>query len=82
LKKELSDLGASERDLRRVFDADSGDVITAEKLTFVLEGLDKLKVRGLLMRAECHYLNFALCFAGGIIYKIRRCFETASKVRG
>jgi hypothetical protein len=49
LKKELSDLGASERDLRRVFDADSGDVITAEKLTFVLEGLDKLKVRKLLI---------------------------------
>jgi glucan-binding YG repeat protein len=43
LKKELGDLSASERDLRRMFEEDSVDVVHAEKLTFVLEAIDKLR---------------------------------------
>jgi hypothetical protein len=43
LKKELGDLSASERDLRRMFEEDSVDIVHAEKLTFILEAIDKLR---------------------------------------
>ena len=38
LKKELADLESSERDLRRLFEDETGVMIKAEKLTFILEG--------------------------------------------
>ncbi len=44
LKQELTDLESSERDLRRLFDENNPEFLMAEKLGFILEGLDKLKV--------------------------------------
>ncbi len=43
LKKELMDLSASEKDLRRLLTDDSGGMLMAEKLSYILEALDKLK---------------------------------------
>jgi hypothetical protein len=43
VKKELQDLSASCADLRRLFDEDNPNVILAEKLSFILEGIEKLK---------------------------------------
>jgi hypothetical protein len=43
LKSELNDLNAHERDMRRLFDGDSFDVIRAEIISQVLDGLEKLK---------------------------------------
>ena len=43
LKKELTDLSAAEKDLRRLFDDPNADMLLAEKLSYVLEALDKLK---------------------------------------
>lgn len=45
LKKEMGDLNASERDLRRLFDEENPNVIMAEKLSFILSGLEKLKTK-------------------------------------
>lgn len=45
LKKEMSDLNSTERDLRRLFDEENPNVIVAEKLSFVLGGLEKLKTK-------------------------------------
>lgn len=45
LKKEMTDLESSERDLRRLFDDQSATTIKAEKLAFILEGLERLKVQ-------------------------------------
>ena len=39
LKKELADLESSERDLRRLYEDETGVMIKAEKLTFILEGI-------------------------------------------
>jgi len=41
----MSDLNASERDLRRLFDEVNPNVIVAEKLSFILAGLEKLKTK-------------------------------------
>jgi hypothetical protein len=43
VKKELQDLVASSADLRRLFDEENPNIIVAEKLSFILEGLEKLK---------------------------------------
>lgn len=43
LKSELNDLNAHERDMRRLFDDDSIEVIRAEIISQVLDGLEKLK---------------------------------------
>jgi len=43
VKKELQDLTASSADLRRLFDEENPNVILAEKLSFILEGIEKLK---------------------------------------
>ncbi len=43
LKKELDDLNATERDLRRLFHEDNKNSIIAEKLSYILENLEKLK---------------------------------------
>jgi hypothetical protein len=43
LKKELTDLSAAEKDLRRLFDDPNAEMLLAEKLSYVLEALDKLK---------------------------------------
>jgi hypothetical protein len=43
IKKEIGDLNAAERDLRRLFDEENANAILAEKLSFILEGLEKLK---------------------------------------
>jgi hypothetical protein len=43
LKKELTDLSAAEKDLRRLFDDPNADMLLAEKLSYVLEALDKIK---------------------------------------
>ena len=40
---ELADLNASERDLRRLFHEENENSILAEKLSYILEGLEKLK---------------------------------------
>ncbi len=47
LKKELGEANATERDLRRLFEEEpstSTDIVKAEKLSFILESLEKLKV--------------------------------------
>ncbi len=49
LKKELGEANATERDLRRLFEEDSGPndsqgILKAEKLSFILESLEKFKV--------------------------------------
>jgi len=40
---ELADLNVSERDLRRLFHEENKNSILAEKLSYILEGLEKLK---------------------------------------
>ena len=45
LRKEMTDLNASERDLRRLFDEENPNVIKAEKLSFVLSGIEKMKTK-------------------------------------
>jgi hypothetical protein len=44
VKKELGESNSTERDLRRLFEESHGNVIQAEKLSFVLESLEKFKV--------------------------------------
>lgn len=44
IKKEVRDLFSNERDIRETFERDHDGAITAEKLTFVLEGIDSMKV--------------------------------------
>jgi len=49
LKKELGEANATERDLRRLFEEDSGQndsqgILRAEKLSFILESLEKFKL--------------------------------------
>jgi hypothetical protein len=46
LKKELGEANATERDLRRLFEEESSsvEIVKAEKLSFVLEALEKLKI--------------------------------------
>jgi hypothetical protein len=43
IKKELLDLNTSEAELRKLFDSNNENSIRAESLSFVLEGLEKLK---------------------------------------
>lgn len=43
LKQELAELESSERDLRRLFDDENAQILMAEKLSFIMEGMDKLK---------------------------------------
>lgn len=44
LKKELGESVSTERDLRRLFEQQSDQVVQAEKLSFILESLEKFKV--------------------------------------
>ncbi len=50
IKKELGDANSTERDLRRLFEEETSSVnsgsigIRAEKLSFILESLEKFKV--------------------------------------
>jgi hypothetical protein len=47
LKKELGEANATERDLRRLFEEEPSthtEIVKAEKLSFILESLEKLKV--------------------------------------
>jgi len=44
LKKELGDSVSTERDLRRLFEQTSDPAVRAEKLSFVLESLEKFKL--------------------------------------
>lgn len=44
LKKELGEANATERDLRRLFEEDNANTVRAEKLSFILESLEKFKV--------------------------------------
>ena len=43
LKQELAELESSGRDLRRLFDDENSQILMAEKLSFIMEGMDKLK---------------------------------------
>ena len=43
LKKELGESVSTERDLRRLFEQAGGQVVQAEKLSFILESLEKFK---------------------------------------
>ena len=45
IKKDLGDSNSTERDIRRIFEQEHGQAINAEKLSFILESLETLKVR-------------------------------------
>lgn len=44
LKKELGDSVSTERDIRRLFEQSVDDIVRAEKLSFILESLEKFKL--------------------------------------
>ena len=45
LKKELAVMNSNETDLRRLLEEDNVNVLMAEKLSYILDGLEKLKIR-------------------------------------